>query len=276
MSYAAKIIADSMSQYTGNRLTTFEITFPRYILAEFNTHRAISRSSASSRAIPVKKQIERIINDPFIPIHWGKNQSGMQAETELDANTIEDLTDEWLNACDNAVSSAQRLISLGLHKQVANRILEPFMWHTVICSATDWSNFFALRANEMADPHIQVVAKMMQKLYNENEPNQVGWYGWHLPLTGFEGDEDLDLEDLKKVSVARSARVSYLTHNGTRDIDADLTLYNRLLESRHLSPFEHVAQPATGRHGNFNGWKSIRQTIPNESDFSLVKKEESV
>ena len=290
MAYDAKIVADSVSE-VGDRLTTMEVTFPRMVLAEFNTHRVFSRNSASSRAIPVEKQLQRIMDDPFIPVWWGRNQSGMQADHELEGYDLEQARAEWLVARDSAVNHVQRLLELGLHKQITNRLLEPFMWHTVIVTATEWSNFFALRANPMAQPEIRVIAEMMRDLYDESEPALVKGGEWHLPLIQPEERDGVFefSEEARKISAARCARVSYLTHEGNRDLAADLILYDRLAGAGHMSPFEHVATPAShielGHdlrsgsaslikytvsewHGNFCGWKQLRKFLPNEDDFS--------
>lgn len=292
MAYAAKIITDSVSE-VGDRLTTMEVTFPRMVLGEFNTHRAFSRNSASSRAIPVEKQLQRILNDPFIPVWWGRNQSGMQADHELVGHDLEQAKAQWLAARDSAVDHVRRLLELGLHKQITNRLLEPFMWHTVIVTATEWSNFFALRANPMAQPEIRVIAEMMRDLYDESEPALVKGGEWHLPLIQPEERDGVFefSEEARKISAARCARVSYLTHDGKRDLEADLRLYDRLAGAGHMSPFEHVATPAShielGHdlrsdsaplieytvsewHGNFCGWKQLRQFLPHEDDFSKV------
>ena len=292
MAYAAKIITDSVSE-VGDRLTTMEVTFPRMVLGEFNTHRAFSRNSASSRAIPVEKQLQRILNDPFIPVWWGRNQSGMQADHELVGHDLEQAKAQWLAARDSAVDHVRRLLELGLHKQITNRLLEPFMWHTVIVTATEWSNFFALRANPMAQPEIRVIAEMMRDLYDESEPALVKGGEWHLPLIQPEERDGVFefSEEARKISAARCARVSYLTHDGKRDLEADLRLYDRLAGAGHMSPFEHVATPAwhieygpegfsgfvprskyniSEWHGNFRGWKQLRKFLPNEDDFLKV------
>lgn len=275
MGFDAKILADSISP-DGVRLTTFEVTFPRIVLAEFNTHRMFSRNSASSRAIPVKKLIERVQGDPYIPTSWGKNQKGMQAGEDVPLSEQAFSRDVWLHARDNAVNDALLLLDSGIHKQITNRLLEPFMWHTVIVTATDWANFFHLRNNEMAHPDIQIPARMMQELYESQEPTFVDHDNWHLPLWGFEGD-DAWWADAPKISVGRCARVSYLTHDGKRDPAADIDLHNRLLTSGHMSPFEHVAKPmgpgGIAIHpgalysGNFRGWVQYRKTIPGEADM---------
>jgi thymidylate synthase ThyX len=292
VTHAAKILADSVSP-DGVRLTTFEITFPRIVLAEFNTHRVFSRNSASSRAIPVEKMIRMVEEHPYVPTHWGKNQKGMQAEWEVSPREVECATERWLLASEDAIKRAWELLDLGIHKQITNRLLEPFMWHTVIVTATEWSNFFHLRDNTAAHPEIAKIARMMRELYEAADPaaeqasdgpNLVTYEDWHLPLV--EPGEAFDLQvsgkiDPKKVSVGRCARVSYLTHDGKRDPEEDVKLCDRLLASGHMSPFEHVARPATDEdvgppyadnprylfRGNFRGWVQYRKEIPHEDDI---------
>ena len=278
--YSAKIIADSVSRH-GQRLTTMEVVFPRMVLAEFNTHRVFSRNSASSRAIPVEKQLRKIKEQPFVPEYWGANQSGMQAEAELIAEAKDAALDEWLAARDSAVAHVEKLLAIGLHKQLANRILEPFMWHTVIVTATEWSNYFALRANEMAQPEIRKVSELMQAAYEASTPKQLSDDEWHLPLIQ---EEEYDgvfekSDDARKISAARCARVSYLTHEGKRDLSADIILYDRLTSGGHMSPLEHVARPLTEDElsegefrGNFRGWMQLRKLVPNEDDYAKVEK----
>lgn len=142
---SATIIADSKNEF-GQRLITYVLVFPRIILAELNTHRMFSRNSASSRAIPFKKMLERVQTDPFIPIAWQKDHSGMQGtEYFTDEEAIKDLTYNWVKAANDAASYAQHISSLGLTKQLCNRLLEPFLWHTAIVTATEYENFVALR-----------------------------------------------------------------------------------------------------------------------------------
>lgn len=295
MGFAAKIICDSVSPH-GVRLTTFEVTMPRIVLAEFNTHRMFSRNSASSRAIPVEKMIRRLYEDPYVPTSWGKNQKGMQADEELSEPDQALARSYWLGARDEAVSMARKLLGLGVHKQLTNRLLEPFMWHTAIVTATEWSNFFHLRNHPMAHPDIQVPAKMMQELYEAGSPRLVREGEWHLPLvfdddrTELLGDRELaefygayPVEELIKISAARCARVSYLTHDGRRDVKEDLGLYGKLVQPGHMSPLEHPARPMLheeivanrrlGDHGglipflgNFRGWVQHRKEIPYEWD----------
>ena len=149
----AQVIADSV--WKGKRLTSLQLVLPRFILAQLNTHRAFSRSTASSRAIPTAKLIEMVESDPVVPLHWGRNQPGMQAECELSDDLRFQAGDEWMDARDAAVASAKTLAGMGVHKQVVNRILEPFMWAHTIVTATEWDNFFALRLDDAAQPEIQ-------------------------------------------------------------------------------------------------------------------------
>lgn len=260
MPHSAKILLDSISP-DGDRLTTFEVVFPRIILSEFNTHRVLSRNSASSRAIPVEKMIERVERDPYIPTHWGKNQKGMQAEVEVDAKTAALAKEAWLHARDTAVEHTMALYELGIHKQITNRLLEPFMWHTAIVSATDWDNFFKLRCAGDAHPEIRKLALLMREVLAKAEPMELEPGSWHLPLVTDEERASLDNEVLRKLSTGRCARVSYLNHEGKRDPEADIELHNRLSKSGHMSPFEHVATPAEGRHRNFNGWMQYREMV---------------
>lgn len=291
MGYYAHILLDSITEQ-GDRLTTMEVCFPRMILAEFNTHRVFSRNSASSRAIPVSTMIQRVKDDPFIPTYWGKNQPGMQANSPLTRNYRAQAEAIWRAQLKEALHAATELAKLGTHKQLANRILEPFMWHTVIVTATEWSNFFALRANKDAQPEMQTIADCMQQAYHASIPQLVEIGQWHLPLLQADErlDAQLDIVQACKISAARCARVSYLTHDGVRDIAKDIQLYNRLVSAGHMSPLEHVATPlcytaiewgnarlepreivrgSSDFCGNFRGWEQLRKSIPHEADFSL-------
>lgn len=293
MTYKAKIILDSISD-TGVRLTTFEVTLPRKVLAEYNTHKIISKNSASSRAIPVKKMLKMVQENPYVPSKWGKNQRGMQAYQDVLPEEAVEAEKAWLKARDLAVAQVERLLDLGIHKQIANRLLEPFMWHTILSTATEWSNFFNLRNNPEADPDIQVPAKLMQDAYEKSTPNLVKVGDWHLPLIYSEDlplKEKYGLKGLIKVSIGRCARVSYLTHDGVRDWEKDIELYDRLMSNGHLSPAEHVAtpyEPYNSDHkvasmirvsngdrwfGNFRGWVQYRKLVPNEFDYGRFLKQ---
>jgi thymidylate synthase ThyX len=278
MTITAKIITDSISNNI--RLTTFQLRYPRFIHGEYMTHRVFSRNASSSRAIPVKKLISDIIEDTAMPIHWGKNRPGMQANEEhydlLQIND-ENLSREeaWLKARDSAIEIATQFMHAGYHKQIVNRILEPFSHISVVCTATDFNNFFALRSHEDAQPEIKCLSdKMIEELAN-SIPNQLETGMWHLPYV-LESENYLPLETKRKISVARCARVSYLRHDGTTpDITKDVELHDVLVVSRplHASPAEHQATPDTltnnnwdnpAKHGNLRGYIQYRKTLPFE------------
>lgn len=264
----AKVILDSVSP-DGHRLTTMEIVMHRFVLAEFNTHRVFSRNSASSRAIPFTKQLARVRTDPAIPVSFPSEQPGMQGGAELTEDAREDAIQQWLFARDSAVIEARRLWHLGVHKSVVNRILEPFMWHTVIVSSTEWDNFFGQRCNPLAQPEIQMTAYAMQSAYDQSVPTPLGLGEWHMPYL-LPDEISLRLGDAKRISAARCARVSYLTHDGVRDHAKDIELCERLLSASppHASPLEHVATPESDPYGddpphrgNFTGWRQFRHEM---------------
>ncbi len=314
MGYSARVVADSVS-HGGDRLTTLEVEFPRMVLAEFNTHRVFSRNSASSRAIPVPRQLARVMNDPFVPEYWGANQPGMQAEREIPVVERERAKELWLHQRDMAVMAtcammggvdiiaqdktikqtpglverlhalhemyreASRLyvaLDTPLHKQVANRTLEPFMWHTVVVTSTEWDNFFALRDHPNAQPEIKSAAQKMREALLDSTPKMIEQGEWHLPFIQ-EDEVDIPLVDKIKMAVGRSARVSYLTHDGHRAPEKDIELHDSLLQDGHMSPFEHVARPMSEEEidlspwsGNFRGWHQYRKEIQFEDNYGAV------
>lgn len=273
--YQTKILKDSTAP-CGKRLTTWELTYPRFVHAELMTHRLFSRNSASSRAIPVERLIERVEKSPAMPVFWGKNQKGMQAEVEMTAEERALAEAEWLRARDAAVEYCRRLSTLGVHKQLANRIIEPWMLITVIVSATEYANWFHLRNHRAAQPEIAWVARSMWRQYSEATPVDRAAGEWHLPLfdEGVEGPLDAPekVSWAKKVSTGRCARVSYLTHDGVRDPEKDVELHDRLCagpstgDPGHWSPFEHVAAALAEpiRSGNFIGWAQYRKEFAAE------------
>lgn len=261
---SASVIADSMSP-AGVRLTTIEVEVHRFVLAELNTHRVLSRNGSSSRAIPVAKQVQRVVEDPAVPVEFGSNQPGMQAAQALEGEAAQQALDAWLSARDAAVAAVGRLSELGVHKQVTNRLLEPFMWHTVIASATDWTGFWEQRCSPLAQPEIRVAAEAMRAAYDASTPVALGPNDWHTPYVR-EDELDLDVATRMRISAARCARVSYLTHDGRRDLSADEELYARLVtaDPPHWSPLEHVARPLgpdEAPKGNFWGWRQLRHDV---------------
>ncbi len=281
--YSTRILLDSVGP-SGKRLTTWELTYPRFVHAELMTHRLFSRNSASSRAIPVEKLMARVREDPALPKWWGKNQSGMQANEELEGEALQEAQRLWLAARDFMLNVVTDLQKHGLHKQLANRLIEPWMFITVVLSATEFDNWFHLRNHKAAQPEIQWVAKSMWAQYNEHEPTQRAAGMWHLPfisqsdideivtksLTSADTDEVTRV--LKKISTGRCARVSYLTHEGKREVEKDIELHDRLCsgpatgDPGHWSPFEHVAMALEGPtpSGNFFGWRQYRKEFSAE------------
>lgn len=298
MTITAKVIADSVS-LDGVRLTTLQLRYPKFIHGEFMTHRVFSRNASSSRAIPVERLIRDVLDDPAVPIYWGANQKGMQANKECKGaiqtpvmyaneewhNIPCSSESAWLKARDVAVMYARAFSDAGYHKQVVNRLLEPFCHINVVVTATEWSNFFALRRHEDAQPEMRVLAENMFVAMMDGAPVKMREGDWHLPYVsqsewdGFEGHVEAKVKGIK-ISVARCARVSHLTQDGkTPSIEEDLALYDRLVGSRplHASPCEHQATPdkwcvivdgydweQPKKHGNLRGWIQYRKTLPGE------------
>jgi thymidylate synthase ThyX len=218
-----------------------------------------------------------VLSTPVIPIEWGLDKPGMQSKELADAITVCKAEKIWLMARDSAVEAAKAMEALKIHKQIANRLLEPFVEVTGLVSGVEagWENFFALRAHEAADPHIQALAYRMLDLYNSSTPNFLETGEWHIPF-GDSMPAGLTWEEQVKVAVARAARVSYNNFDGSSDIAKDIALHDRLAESGHWSAFEHIAQvptlaimseydaPKHIKYGNLTGWIQLRKTYPNE------------
>jgi thymidylate synthase ThyX len=250
MTISAKILADSINSQN-IRLTTFELEYPRFIHAEFLTHRLFSRNAASSRAIPVEKSIKLIRENTARPIHWGKNQPGMSAKEQCSEQIIDNETfisreEAWNLARDNAIRVAEAFADAGYHKQIVNRILEPFTMIKVVCTATEFANFFWLRRHPDAQPEIQALAEAMYVEYEKTEPQLLQLGEWHVPYfqNGKWSEDSVgSLEDAIAISASCCAQVSY------RALDESLEkarmIYKRLVESKpvHASPFEHQATP---------------------------------
>lgn len=271
--YSARVILDSVAATNDIRLTTVEIVFPRFILAEFNTHRMLSRNGASSRAIPVSRRIEQVRKSPFVPDKFGTNQRGMQAGEPLDGDEEAKARGVWLRLADQCVEASELLQALNVHKGLANRPLELFTWQSTIVTATEWDNLFGQRCHPDAQEEFRITAELMREAIQRSTPKVLQRNEWHMPY--LPDREELEkvhsLEDLKRISVARCARVSVDTHDGQRDTTADVGLFDKLLTQFHMSPLEHVATPASDDafRGNIRGWIQLRKTIPNEHDFSL-------
>lgn len=303
---SAKILADSVSP-SGTRMTTMEIEYPRFILAELNTHRMLSKNSASSRAIPVKAMHDHIRQYPAMPVHWGKNQSGMQAKVELDPNGVADAKFIWNRAMQDALHWAWALADrVGLHKQVANRLTEPWMTMKTVISGTEWRNFFWLRAHADAQPEIHQLAVTMWDAYNLSIPQPLQPGEWHVPYVTTVRDSSGTLvytdgsgnhitpETARIISASCCAQVSYRKNDDT--LDKAKKIFDQLINSQpcHASPVEHQATPMEDsfyetwydnpQHlqqfgvthsdtngdlwsGNLRGWIQHRKLIPGEAQW---------
>lgn len=300
MGFEAKVVLASAAKDTDAKLTTMQLVYPRFIHAELMTHREFSRNASSSRAIPVAKMIEQVRNNPAMPIHWGANQPGMQADQVLDQDLEKMVREFWLDAAHRAADNAEIMAQLGLHKQVANRILEPFQWmHTIITTAS-FSNWNGLRRHKDAQPEIKHLADLMAEAVAAEPVQVLSKDEWHMPYIREEdwtaacahlrkGRITRDMpakwekeQLLLRISAARCARVSYLTHDGqVPTIETDLALFDRLAGAQpiHASPLEHQATPDTWNtgnpmyseqwanpelHGNLTGWRQYRKFIKGE------------
>ena len=297
MTISAKMICDSISP-EGIRLSTLQLRYPKFIHGEFMTHRVFSRNASSSRAIPVERLIQDVMDDPAMPVFWGKNQKGMQAVVEMSDLDKGMSINCWFNAREEAIIKAKALASVGAHKQIVNRIIEPWCHINVVVTATEWANFFALRRHKDAQPEMKALADSMWEAQQTSTPKLLLLNEWHLPYITDE-QNTYTLEEKIRVSVARCARVSYLTQEGkVPSLDEDLALYDRLFKyvPLHASPAEHQAKPdemvikdlryayanmdptgkvsmaGTGKptgavpnqHGNFVGWCQYRKMLPDE------------
>jgi hypothetical protein len=277
---------------------------PRCIWPEALTHRKFGRNARSSRAVPIQTMINEVLRNTFVPWHWGKNQKGMQAAEECTEEVKFDeqhpagdrlwLSREvaWIQASEEAARSAENFMEAGYHKQIVNRLLEPFMWIDVIITSTDWANFEWLRNHSDAEPHLQDWAKLCMDAIRSCEVTELSTDQWHLPyITGEDTEaaymefgetlegEQLGWEWLRKISAARCARISYKPFDGDPSYDRELQRYAGLVSSDHIhaSPMEHQAMPDTGfkrnvtqkynnpeLHGNLDGWVQYRKLIPGE------------
>lgn len=273
---SARVIADNITE-DGHRLTTFEATCWRPVLAEQNTHCVLSRNSASSRAIPVTKILDRYDSDFAHPLVWPSEIPGMQGGPPLEGDDLLAAQKLWNDlrwtVSDKIRDYVKDHQDIRLHKSMLNRWLEPGLWQTQIISATQWDGYFWQRCHKDAEPHIRAMAEAICEAREASTPEKLRSDEWHLPYWGSTGgtlsdwsearslvaDGKMDLpgnsldqviEIAKRCSVARCARVSYLTQNGTRDLHEDLNLYARLTSNRvgsadppHASPLEHIARP---------------------------------
>lgn len=260
-------ILDSVNPF-GNRLTTFELTIPRIILPQLTRHRQLSFSVASSRAIPLAKFRELAT---YTPETWWRNGRGMSPSEQITESEPGDITLEGIDFCWNnvrtvALDEHSGMEHYGVHKEQANRLLEPFAMVKVLVSATEWDNFLNLRLEGGAQSEIREVARGIGEYLLSRTPLCSDWFSWHTPYYADFSYASAGLS-FADVSGARCARVSYLNHDGVTDEVKDLELAIRLTRDKHLSPFEHVAVAVPGKHANYNGWLQYRHIL---YDHSLV------
>lgn len=246
----AKVITDSVSP-AGIRLTTLELEFPRFILAEISKHRVFSMSAQSTRAVPVNKFITMVNETPFIPAEFGRNQSGMQSTEPLSLAEQEIARNIWIESSQSARVCAEKLRDLQVHKQFCGRILEPYLWQKTVITATEFDNFFSLRLHKDAQPELRVLAEKMKAAMNASTPKKLWPEEWHLPYVkqndagGLYTDDDcvMTLEDALKYSAAKCASQSYRTES--LSLERGLAIYQKLVESEpfHSVPCEHQATP---------------------------------
>lgn len=298
MTIEVKVIADSISPQ-GVRITTLELEYPRFIHAELMTHRVFSRNSASSRAIPIKTMLDTITFNPAKPVHWGKNQAGMQAKEELEQPQKIRAQSAWNTAMIDAVKHSASMHEIGVHKQIANRITEPFQHMKVVVTSTEWNNWDWLRFHPDAQPEIKALAEKTIEARAKSVPQKLKHGEWHLPYVvskrhdaGYieyfdETGKQISAHEAIMISASCCAQTSY--RKSDTSLEKAETIYKRLIESEpcHASPVEHQAAvidfsyalagdsntwPVGVTHidrdgifwsGNFRGWVQYRQLVPN-------------
>lgn len=279
---SAKVIKHSITTW-GQEILTMELDYPRIIHSEFLVHKIFSKNSSSSRAIPILSMIRSVWDNPATPVAWGKNQSGMSARENLLGwrETAARLT--WDLASKINCGLAYILAKIGAHKQIANRLLEPYSHIKVLVTGTSFENFYNLRDHKDADPTIAALARAMKEAHDNSAPKLLRVGEWHLPYVS--DDLSISVENKIKLSSSLCAQTSY--RKADESLDKAYRIYDRLIESKppHFSPFEHQATPldseesiyfthkdALGRlwSGNFCGWGQSRQKIQKEMKMEVM------
>ena len=301
---SATVLAHSIAAASGIRFLSFEIEYPRFILAELNTHRMLSKNSSSSRAIPIKAMHDAIRSNTARPIHFGKNQPGMQAAEELDQASKESVIRVWDAARDSAIALSAVLSDIGAHKQIANRVTEPYQMMKTVLSGTEFANLKWLRHHSDAQPEFYELLDVMIDAENNSSPVELYPGEWHLPYVEAERNqfgaleyfsatrEPISLFDAKKISASCCAQTSYRKNDDS--LEKAQMVFARLIESQpcHSSPVEHQATPMKEHvvlggadlyperweegvthmdrqrqlwSGNLKGWIQHRKLIPGEA-----------
>ena len=255
-----KVAVETDTVWRDMRITTVVATYPRIVHSEVMTHRRIVKNSSSSRAVPARKMLDQVADTPFVPLRFGAAQPGMQ----MSPRNVDGALRTWLNTCDEVRVSAKQMLNSGVHKSIINRMLEPWSWITVVMTASEWANFFHLRRHPDADVHIHLLADMIYDAISASTPRESDL---HMPFieffsTQFGGLGRWTLDELAAISAARCARVSYLTHDGRRDVEQDFKLAEKLRGGSggigHWSPFEHFAKYNPTSVSPYMGWQSYR------------------
>lgn len=281
---SVEVIKDSYNPEFSSRITTLVLEYPRIIHSELMTHRLFSRNASSSRAIPVSKVIEQVRNNPAMPVRWGKNQAGMQANEDLPDYVQGLVKSQWIASAKNAANTAEGMMASRLHKQVVNRILEPYQFIRVCVTSTNWNNWFNLRNHPDADPTIHALAETMEKAMEESSPYGLVNGQWHIPFVTesvnnksqefFDEDgNEITLEQALMISSSCAAQTSYRKLDTSLDKAVDI--YKKLIESKpcHASPVEHQAMVINKRanpldYFNLEGVTHIdRNGIPWSGNF---------
>lgn len=297
----ATVIADSLNVATNDRMTTFAVTIPKFLLAELRTHRllhvddsrdalclsdalaaydadvpsVLSVNAGSSRAVPMTTMMRRVHDDPFVPV-WRKDGKMMKRGELMNVMEVSDNYDDWMTAMHDVLAVAERMRRRGTAREIVNRLLEPFAFVDALISATEWKNWFALRDHPRAQLEVEDMAHKMRLALDASTPEHLEPGKWHLPyLTNEEAHwitYSGPLFGVAMVSSARCARVSVRSFATglPSTVDEDLALYRKLTGDtpKHLSPTEHPAQAAFEhqRYGNLVGFKSYRKVA-----FQLVE-----
>ena len=273
--YSCKVIADS--EGPGGRITTLEVTYPLAVHWDFLRHQIFSayeqtHSVASNRAIPTSLYLRRIMQEPAEPLWWGKNQPGMVAREEMTGWRLR--VGKFVFAFGRIVAVMVGLIlaRLGFHKEISNWSAMPHAWVTQIVTATDWTNFFALRIHPSARAEMRKIATMMRTTIAQSKPRKLDAGEWHLPYVTDDERAAMDGFILRNVSAAQCARVSILKHDNANYVEMELDKARKLATDGHMSPFDHpaMALPTSERVGNLRGFKSARKFIPNEDNFAAL------
>lgn len=274
---SAKVIAHS--EFENSQLITLEIELHRFVLPEFNTHRSVSRNFQSSRAVPVKQMIEQVRNNPAMPVHWGLNEPGMVANSEIEGDSLYWAKQHWISAAKEAADYAEALGDCGVHKQLANRTLEPFMWTKGVATATlkGWEALLKLRLHKDAQPEIKALAEQIDLAIKNSSVAKLGEDDWHMPYFGdgywLKGC-GISLQDALMISSSCCGQISYRKRD--ESIEKAQKIYGMLNlpengeykeDPPHFSPTEHQAKAGNGDFelsGNFHtedSWMQYRKIL---------------